>query len=174
MPLRFPALIARQCKWPAGLASPPCSLWSDGKRLELHASQAGRYVVTMPNQQKHLLEIGPLPEPRTVEGPWNVLFPAGWGAPQRIILDKLISWPDSPDAGVRYFSGTAVYKTTFQAVKAGSDCKLFLDLGRVEVIAEVWLNGRPMGTYWKPVPRQNSVTQCFVRFTRASRRRAWN
>ena len=31
-----------------------------------------------------------------------------------------------------------------------SDSKMFLDLGRVEVIAEVWLNGRLLGTLWKP------------------------
>jgi hypothetical protein len=134
----------------AGITSPRCSLWSDGKRLEFRAWQAGRYDVTMPNQQKRLLVIGPLPAPQTVEGPWSVRFPAGWGAPEKITLDKLISWPDFPDAGVRYFSGTATYKTKFQNVKMGSHCKLFLDLGRVEVIAEVWLNGISLGTLWKP------------------------
>ena len=80
----------------------------------------------------------------------NVLLPPGWGAPEKITFDKLISWPDSPEAGVRYFSGTATYKTTFQSARAAADCKLFLDLGRVEVIAEVWLNGRFLGTLWKP------------------------
>jgi hypothetical protein len=135
---------------PAGSTSLPCSLWSDRKRLELRTSQAGRYVVTMPSQQQRILEVGSFPAPTAVEGPWTVQFPSGWGAPEKITLDKLISWPDSPDAGVRYFSGTAIYKTTFQAAKIGSDCKLFLDLGRVEVVAEVWLNGKSLGTFWKP------------------------
>jgi hypothetical protein len=78
------------------------------------------------------------------------LFPAGWGAPEKITLNKLISWPEHSDAGVRYFSGTAIYKTTFPSVSAAPHCKLFLDLGRVEVIAEVWLNGKSLGTFWKP------------------------
>jgi (4-O-methyl)-D-glucuronate---lignin esterase len=134
----------------AGFASLPWSSWSDGKRLELHAWQAGRYNVTMPNQNKHVFDVAPLPAPQTVEGPWTLQFPAGWGAPARINMDKLISWPEFPDAGVRYFSGTATYKTTFRATKMGSDCRLFLDLGRVEVIAEVWLNGKFLGTFWKP------------------------
>jgi hypothetical protein len=135
---------------PAGTTSLPCSLWSDRKRLELRAWQPGRYAVTIPNQQQRILEVGSFPAPTAVEGPWTVRFRAGWGAPEKITLDKLISWPDSPDPGVRYFSGTAIYTTTFQAAEMGSDCKLFLDLGRVEVIAEVWLNGESLGTFWKP------------------------
>ena len=128
----------------------PDSLWSDGKKLEFSAAQNGSYLITMPDKQEHLLEITALPEPKTVEGPWTLLFPAGWGAPEKINLNKLISWPEHSEAGVRYFSGTAIYKTTFPTVNEAPDCKLFLDLGRVEVIAEVWLNGKSLGTLWKP------------------------
>jgi hypothetical protein len=78
------------------------------------------------------------------------VFPAGWGAPPEIHLDKLLSWPEHSDARVRYFSGTATYKTSFAALEVDADCKIFLDLGRVEVIAEVWLNGKSLGTLWKP------------------------
>lgn len=134
----------------AELTRLPCSLRSDGKRLELRAWAAGRYTVSMLNRQKRLLEVAPLPEPQAVKGPWTVLFPAGWGAPAKVTFNKLISWPDSSDLGVRYFSGTATYKAAFRASKADSDCRLFLDLGRVEVIAEVWLNGKSLGTFWKP------------------------
>lgn len=126
------------------------SLWSDGKRLELRASQAGRYLITMPSRQEHRLEVPVLPAPKILEGPWTLLFPAGWGAPEKITLNELISWPEYSDAGVRYFSGTAIYKTRFSAVSAVPHCKLFLDLGRVEVNAEVWLNGKSLGTLWKP------------------------
>jgi hypothetical protein len=128
----------------------PNSLWSDGKKLEFRAVQNGRYLITMPDKQEHRLEVTTLPEPKTVEGPWTLQFPAGWGAPEKILLDKLISWPEHSDPGVRYFSGTAIYKTTFPSINMAPDCKLFLDLGRVEVIAEVWLNGKSLGTLWKP------------------------
>jgi hypothetical protein len=128
----------------------PCSVSNDKNVLKLSAWQPGKYAVTMPNRQKHVMEVSSLPAPKQVEGPWTVQFPIGWEAPEKIVLDKLISWPDSLDAGVRYFSGTATYKTTFQAAKVDPDCNLFLDLGRVEVIAEVWLNGKFLGTFWKP------------------------
>lgn len=134
----------------ADRASFPCVLRSDGKQLELRAWELGRYVVTLPNRQKRLLEISSLPAPEVVESPWTVRFPPGWGAPESISLDKLISWHEFPDAGVRYFSGTATYQTSFRAPELGSDCRLFLDLGRVEVIAQVWFNGKFLGTFWKP------------------------
>ncbi len=128
----------------------PGSLWSDGKKIELRAAQAGQYLITIPGRQEHRLEVSALPAPKTVDGPWALLFPAGWGAPGKIVLDKLISWTEHSDAGVRYFSGTAIYKTIFPSISVAPHCKLFLDLGRVEIIAEVWLNGKSLGTLWKP------------------------
>jgi hypothetical protein len=80
-----------------------------------------------------------------------VNFPPGLGAPAQIGLDKLISWSESPIDGVKYFSGTATYHTTFTVpadmVAAGR--RLELDLGDVEVIAEVIVNGRDLGIAWK-------------------------
>lgn len=92
-----------------------------------------------------------------IAGPWTLRFPTGWGAPDNVDLDKLISWSDHADAGVRYFSGTATYRTEFQSKIPSSKSKVALDLGRVEVIAEVWLNGKSLGTLWKP-PFQFDVT----------------
>ena len=64
-------------------------------------------------------------------GPWKVSFPPNWGAPPQVQFDKLISWTDSPDEGVKYFSGTAVYAKDFDAraewFKPGA--RLMLDLG---------------------------------------------
>ena len=33
--------------------------------------------------------------------------------PEQITLDKLISWTEHADKGVKYFSGTATYERTF-------------------------------------------------------------
>jgi hypothetical protein len=51
---------------------------------------------------------------------------------------------------VRYFSGTATYRKVFSLQSSVISHRTYLDLGRVEVIAEVWLNGKPLGTLWKP------------------------
>jgi hypothetical protein len=84
--------------------------------------------------------------------PWQVRFPPDWDAPEHIEMDTLVSWPDYPDKGVRYFSGTASYTTTFimekDMIRPGN--KLILDLGRVEAFAEISLNGHHLDVLWKP------------------------
>ena len=78
-------------------------------------------------------------------------FAAGGGAPERIALEKLISWSAHSDPGVKYYSGAATYRTTFNLPVDwfSSKRQLSLDLGRVEVMAEVKLNGKELGTLWK-------------------------
>jgi hypothetical protein len=89
----------------------------------------------------------------TVEGSWNVAFlPQDRGAPPGITLAGLSSWSENPDKGVKYFSGTGVYTKTIQ-VPSGwliPGAKLWLDLGNVKNIAEVSVNGKPLGVVWKP------------------------
>ena len=77
-----------------------------------------------------------------ITGPWRVEFPA-----KRITLDKLISWTEQADPAVKYYSGTATYRTEFplSAVKAGT----VLDLGMVHAIAKVRVNGQELGILWK-------------------------
>ncbi len=86
-----------------------------------------------------------------VEGPWEVVFQSGRGAPARAVFDQLASWSENSDAGIRYFSGTGAYTKTIQA-PAGwfrSGARLWLDLGEVKNIAEVTVNGKPAGVVWK-------------------------
>jgi hypothetical protein len=87
----------------------------------------------------------------TVEGPWKVAFQPDRGAPAEIVLDKLTSWSDHSDSGVKYFSGTATYTRAIQAsadwLKAGT--RIWLDLGEVKNLAEVAVNGKPLGIVWK-------------------------
>ena len=50
-----------------------------------------------------------IPEPVELAGPWNLRFPPGAGAPEQVTLERLISWSEHGDPGVKYFSGTATY-----------------------------------------------------------------
>jgi hypothetical protein len=88
---------------------------------------------------------------RTLEGAWELFFPEGWGAPARKILPKLISWTDSDDEGIKYFSGIVTYKKTFQYdinSTAPGKQKIYLDLGNLSNIGEAWLNGEHLGITW--------------------------
>jgi hypothetical protein len=98
-----------------------------------------------------------LPEPvetaiAAVEGPWDVGFQPNRGAPAKVSLDKLSSWSENADTGVKYFSGTGTYSKTIQAPADWfqTGAQLWLDLGDVKNLAEVSVNGKPLGIVWKP------------------------
>jgi hypothetical protein len=95
----------------------------------------------------------------TIEGPWAVAFQPDRGAPASITLPALSSWSEHSDAGVKYFSGTGTYTKTVEApadwFKTGA--KLWLDLGDVKNLAELTVNGKPLGILWKPPFRADAT-----------------
>jgi hypothetical protein len=135
---------------------PPCELLGGrGDAVTLLASQPGRYAVERASGITHTTAVESLPPAVSVQGPWEVAFQPNRGAPDRIMFDHLLPWNEHSDPGVRYFSGVATYRKTFQWLPTpapGADRKRrqFLDLGRVEVIAEARLNGKDLGVLWTP------------------------
>ncbi len=122
--------------------------------------RAGRYILRTANHQERILDVPPLPDPVMISGPWSVVFTPNWGAPDHLELKRLISWTEHEDPGVRHFSGKATYRTQCQipASMMGGQRRLYLDLGAVEVMAAVKLNGYDLGVLWKS-PFQLDVTQ---------------
>jgi hypothetical protein len=122
--------------------------------LRLRAAKAGHYTAKTEAGQTASVDIAAPPAPVTLAGPWKVSFTPGWGAPESATFDKLVSWTERPEAGIKYFSGSATYETTFDAPAADH---LELDLGEVSNLAEVRLNGHDLGVLWK-VPFRVDVT----------------
>ena len=124
---------------------------ADG-RLVLHATEPGRYEAHTAPGRTLAWDLAPLPPPQTVTGPWQVRFPAGSGAPPEIALGALASLSLQADPGVRHFSGIATYRKTLvlDAARFGEGHRLSLDLGEVQVMARVSLNGRDLGILWRP------------------------
>ncbi len=86
----------------------------------------------------------------TLRGPWKVSFQPIRGAPPSITLDKLASWSESSNPGVKYFPGSGTYT---QKIDAPPDwfkkrAHLWIDLGDVRNLAEVTVNGRSLGIIW--------------------------
>jgi hypothetical protein len=125
---------------------------ADGRGYIIEAANPGTYELKTASGRALRGLVPALPDPWLVEGPWELEFPKGLGAPERVSLDRLISWTEHADAGVKYFSGTATYRRKLEvpARMLGKDRALYLDLGRVSVIAEVKLNDRDLGILWKP------------------------
>ena len=125
---------------------------NDGTKLEAEIWKAGTYDLKTAEGKTVSLGRAMVPAPLEIAGPWDVRFAPGGGAPERIALDKLTSWSENSDDGVKYYSGAATYtKTvTLDPSLIGPGRGLWLDLGRVEVMAEVRLNGKDLGVLWKP------------------------
>jgi len=115
-------------------------------------AQAGDYEFLTADGRSRHLQVAALPAPLELDGAWELTFPPHWGAPDKVTLDKLVSWSQHPDPGVRYFSGTATYHKRFDLPREmlGGKRRLYLDLGKVAVMAQVKLNGKDLGILWKP------------------------
>jgi len=103
--------------------------WSDGKISKEHASTPSKQIL--------------------LKGKWEIDFDTSWGGPVHVATDTLKSWTLFSDTGIKYYSGTAVYKKTF-AVK-GADLtgtKAMLDLGNVLEMASITINGNKMPVKW--------------------------
>jgi len=87
---------------------------------------------------------------REIKGPWTLRFPKNWGAPEQTQLDKLVSWTDNSDPGIKYFSGTASYhhKIYISKEEYSPEKPIYLDLGEVFDVAEVFINGASAGILW--------------------------
>jgi hypothetical protein len=88
---------------------------------------------------------------QTLEGAWEVFFPEGRGAPEKVILPELKSWTESKHEGVKYFSGIARYEKDFvYTINSNTleEPRIYLDLGDLSHIGEVWLNDEPLGITW--------------------------
>ncbi|CAN7445921.1 glycosyl hydrolase [Massilia sp. LjRoot122] len=87
---------------------------------------------------------------QTLDGPWQLSFDVGRGGPEApLTMDRLQLWNHSALPGLRHYSGTASYRKTF-AIDGHAPGRIVLDLGQVHDLAQVSLNGKLLGTAWKP------------------------
>ena len=115
--------------------------------VQLDLARAGNcFVVFRPESEKTPVRQPVLAKSKELKD-WTLSFPAGWGAPEKPLkIKQLQAWKDLPvGPEAQAFSGTVVYETSFTLPKAG---EVVLDLGRVDMIADVQLNGQPAGVLW--------------------------
>jgi len=84
---------------------------------------------------------------QTIEGPWEVSFDPTMGGPENIQFDGLQDWTTHEERGIKYYSGIATYNKTFNVGEL-EDGAYYLDLGVVNDIARVTLNGKDLGVVW--------------------------
>jgi hypothetical protein len=131
----------------------------DAASATVRCWSGGRYELVDGQGRRHKFQAERVPDPHLLSGPWDVAFDPAWGAPAEIKLPELISWTDHSDDGVKYYSGTGTYRRTIEvsADRLGEGNRVFLDLGDVREVAEVFVNGKSAGVLWKP-PYRVDVT----------------
>ncbi len=101
---------------------------------------------------------------REITGNWNLSFAPDWGVKDTLTIDALRSWPEHSDPLVKYYSGTATYSKVFEvseSIFSNGTSHRCLDLGQVEVMARVTLNGKACGIAWKP-PYRVDITDALI------------
>ena len=86
----------------------------------------------------------------SLEGPWDVSFDSARGGPSGIVFDTLVDWTKRPEDGIKYYSGIASYRKTFDFPEYVNlrHSELILNMGSVKNLAAVSLNGKDLGTVW--------------------------
>jgi len=85
----------------------------------------------------------------SLEGPWEVFFDPAWGGPEKITFDPLLNWAEHDNEGIKYYSGIATYRKSFDCpAEIESRARTYLDLGTVHDMARVRLNGNDLGVVW--------------------------
>ncbi|WP_394339805.1 glycosylhydrolase-like jelly roll fold domain-containing protein [Mucilaginibacter kameinonensis] len=88
---------------------------------------------------------------KALSGPWQVSFDPKWGGPKSVKFDKLKDWTKRPEDGIKYYSGIALYRKTFElsaSISQQKNKKISLDLGEVNNMARVKVNGKIVGILW--------------------------
>jgi hypothetical protein len=103
-----------------------------------------------------------------LDGPWQVTFDPEWGGPGTITFDRLIDWTSHEMDGVKFYSGTAAYSQAFTVSgdewEQIHDASVYIELGDVRELAEVFVNGKSCGVTWTP-PFRVDVTDAIKRGT---------
>ena len=96
----------------------------------------------------------------TIKNAWTVTFDRKKGGPmQPMAFEQLKDWSLDSNKAIKYYSGTAVYNTTFDIPPGRpSGIKVWLDAGKVANLAEVFINDKPCGVIWT-APYRVDITQ---------------
>ncbi len=131
-----------------------------GGRVEILSDKGGRFELTRGDGRTETVDVPAAAPRREIEGAWTVRFAPGGGAPESAVFEKLMSWSDHPDKSIAFFSGEAAYVKSFDlaADELAKPRRLTLDLGDVQVMAAVKLNGKDLGILWKP-PYRVDITE---------------
>ncbi|MDA3879142.1 MAG: glycosyl hydrolase [Prolixibacteraceae bacterium] len=85
---------------------------------------------------------------KKIAGTWELIFdPEFGGSAEPVRIENLVSWTDFEQFGIKHYSGTVVYQNNFKWEKKEGE-RVFINLGEVANIGEVFVNDKPCGIVW--------------------------
>jgi len=86
---------------------------------------------------------------KEIQGPWQVGFDPAWGGPASVEFKALTDWTQHPTEGIKYYSGKATYKTSFEFEPVRGK-RYWLQLNEIKDvgIAAVTFNSKAIGITW--------------------------
>jgi hypothetical protein len=123
--------------------------YKTGEKINAVPLAPGNYTFTWSNGKTSTVNQAQANSTLPLTGSWQLSFDTSWGAPALVQVDELRSWTTFADSGIKYYSGTAVYKQSF-SVNADQlkGTKSILDLGNVLEMAAITINGHKMPVRW--------------------------
>lgn len=160
-PARFEAMFNAQRKhaalWDPQFAKQyhlPFRPTDDGRsRVAMHLEPYQSVLVIFDDESDATEPLPPLVEDcnvfQTLQGDWSVRFEPKRGAPEKAVFQQLISWTEHTDPGIQRFSGKATYEREFTLGQLKEGQRILVDLGKVNVMASVRVNGKQLQAVWK-------------------------
>ena len=137
----------------------PMLTWGTEGNIEAEFFVPGNYKFDFnTGEQKNMK--ADMPEDYQLEGDWSITFAKENGSKSKTIVSELFPWNESEDPFIRFFSGTVAYTKEWDlpASFAEEGQNIYLDLGKVQKLARVWINGQLLPDLWK-VPFRAEVSQ---------------
>ncbi len=114
-------------------------------------SQGGHYQFTWSDGKSTTINSRQIPDEQLTSGPWKVRFmeKPTLGESIETEIDSLKSWTEFSERSIKYFSGTARYTKTFNLLgKHLKKERIYLDLGNVQELATIRINGKEAAKCW--------------------------
>lgn len=92
-----------------------------------------------------------------LNGNWKVVFKPKYDTVFQRSFNSLIDFSKHDDPAIKYFAGTASYTQSFQLHNILSNDRYLIDLGELNDLAELRVNGKSVGVLWYP-PYQTDIT----------------
>jgi hypothetical protein len=84
---------------------------------------------------------------QAITGKWDVTFSSSVNPPFQRTFEQLADWTTFDEKEVKYFCGTATYTINFD-FEEELPGNWFINLGKVESLAKIRLNGKEINTLW--------------------------